>query len=233
MSGSAAKGVASVSAPGYRASMERPLRCRVKRMTSRLLGAVVLCAVAACGVSPPVPSTPTPTSGATAEPGAVPAASPVEPTASAPDDRHPVPARVADVHRSFFEPTDAPIPGGIVHCLITLHDGRLPHDEFYAVALFGGGQVATWVERPTGRAELFVARLTPEEDGQARRWLEEVAAHRDAAHDRFPPSTTVLGLSTRRSDRLETSYFASGDAPVPLERLVQLLKSRLEATNAP
>lgn len=139
---------------------------------------------------------------------------------------------MAELHRTIFDPTGEPIPGGKLRCVVTVHDGKLSHDRFHAVALFGDGSVATWTESPEGRIEPFLAKLTPTEDAQAGRWLDDVATMRAAARDRFAPAATVVGISTRPGDRVETSYFASGDTPEPLDQLVQLLKRRLEATNA-
>ncbi len=187
--------------------------------------------VAACGAplaAPPSVATvlvPDPEAGADAPPARA--------TAPAADERRPVPARVADLHRTLFEPSEEPVPGGGVECVITVHDGRLSHDKFYAVVLFAGGSVATWTESPTGRLDPFLARLTPEDDARARGWLDEVERQRGAAGDRFLPSATILGISTRPGARVETSYFVSTRTPDPLDRLVQLLKDELEATHAP
>lgn len=143
---------------------------------------------------------------------------------------HPVPAQVADLHRSFFEPSAKPVPGGKVQCLITVFDGELSHDQFYAVALFADGSVATWTQSlAKGRVGIFLAKLSPEENTRALAWLEDIAPHRSGSRDRFAPSTTVMGISTRAG---ETAYFATDETPEPLDQLAGLLKQRLEATNA-
>lgn len=200
------------------------------RSWTALLGLGALAAAACSAPAEPPPSVATAPI-ASSDAGAAPTTAPTaEPTPSADGA---VPARVADLHRTMFERSAKPVPGGGVQCLITVHDGEPSHDRFHAVVLFADGAVATWTQAPTGRVEPFLAQLAPDEGARARAWLEEVARSRDAARDRFPPSTTVVGISAPVGDRVGTSYFASGETPEPLDRLVQLLKHRLEATNAP
>jgi hypothetical protein len=197
----------------------------MKCISTRLLGCVALCVVSACSATK---ATPAPTSEPAAASSATPTATAAE-TVATDADRLPVPARVVDLHRSLFEPSAKPVPGGKLHCLITVHDGKLSHDQFYAVALFGGGMVATWTQSPSGKVEPFTAKLTDEEYKRALGWLGELAKDRGAAADRFAPSTTVMGISTQPG---ATSYFASDQTPESLDGLAKLLKHRLEATNA-
>lgn len=204
----------------------------MRRISRRLGGYAIVALVAACS------ETATPGSVSTvrtpsAEPSAAtPSARSTEPTASAAENRRPVPARVADLHRTIFARPAKSVPGGSVKCLITIHDGQLSHDQFYAVVLFADGSVATWTQSSKGPVESFLAKLTQEEDARALKWLAEVAREGAAARDRFDPSTTVMGISTRPAERVETSYFAADQTPEALDRLVHLVKHRLEATNA-
>lgn len=203
---------------------------RSRRWTG-LLGCAALGAMAACSATTGAPSGATlPT--ASTDDGTGPSTLRPEDRAAPADERRPVPAPVADLHRTVFEPSDTPVPDGGVLCLITVHDGQLSHEQFHAVVLFQGGSIATWTQAATGRVEPFLAKLAPEEGTRARGWLADVARERDGARDRFAPSTTVVGISTPAGGHVETSYFAAGETPEPLDRLVQLLKQRFEATNA-
>lgn len=196
-----------------------------------LCALVALFCVSACGeppATPPVSTVLLPTAEHVAP---MPSPASPEPAASEAELR-PVPARVADLHRTFFEPSKKPVPGGKIQCLITVHDGELSRDQFYAVALFGDGSIATWAESSKGRVSPFLAKLAPEENARAVAWLDELARDRSAARERFVTSTTVMGISTRSRERVETSYFATTETPEPLDSIAALLKDRLEATNA-
>jgi hypothetical protein len=203
----------------------------VTRVSTCLAAVVVLAAVAGCSTSTVI--TPVALGAITISPAPGAGGSTARPTdgSATADDRRPVPAPVADMHRKIFAPSGTPLPGE-VQCLLTVHDGRLSHEKLHVLVLFADGAVATWTHALDGPVEPFLARLTPEEVARSRASLDEIASHRGAARDRFLPSTTVLGISARPGDRVETSYFASEETPEALDRLVQLLKRRLEATNA-
>lgn len=203
----------------------------LRRISTQLVSYAALGVVAAC--SAPAASTLIVLRPSAEPSGALPSPPAAEPTASVADTPRPIPARVADLHRTIFEASAKPVPGGKVQCLITIHDGQLSHDPFYVVVLFAGGSVATWAQSPKGPVVLFFAKLTPEEDARALGWLEQLTREPGAAHDRFSPSTTVMGISTRPGQRVDTSYFALDETPPPLDALAWLLKHRLEATNAP
>lgn len=118
-------------------------------------------------------------------------------------------------------------------CLITLHDAGLARGEFFAVVLFDRGLVTTWRQTAEHAEEPFMARLAPEELTQANELLAALGSDRSSARQSFRTTASVMGVSRRERDQVETLYFDLGEIPKPLAELAGLLKYRLEATNRP
>jgi hypothetical protein len=186
-----------------------------------LLGALAVLIVA-CSQSPaPAP--------AIAEPRVEPAPSNPEPAVE--DEQLPVPQAVSKLHRSAFEPSAAEKQLGGVVCLVTLHDAALRRGEFYPLVVFAGGSVGTWRQTPTGAEEPLQAKLHPEEQVRASELIEAIPRGRATARRKFDAAALVMGVSTRRGERVETLYFDHARIPDELGQLVAMLKQRLEATH--
>ena len=143
----------------------------------------------------------------------------------------PVPESVAKIHQHVFEPTAAAAKVGKLLCLVTLHDAPLRRGQFYSLALFANGSVATWRQTPRGGEEPFIAKLSSSEQVRASDLLEAIPAGRALAREKFDASAVVMGVSARAGERVETLYFDNDRVPAALGDLVAILKQRLEATN--
>jgi hypothetical protein len=151
--------------------------------------------------------------------------------AESPPRSLPVPEAVARLHRRAFRGADGSDDRPL--CFVTLHESSAEPASIFPLVLFENGDVATWTQTPAGPQQPFFAKLNASDLARATELVSTLSRLPPTPAREFEVSTGVMGASTHRADVVETRFFEDRQLPSALAELVGLLKSHLEAENAP